>query len=150
MAEGHKGYDGCAGVGRLRNFSGLWATIMLFPRRRGCKRRLWSQRRWPWNARQLPGQCQLQNSRKLRLTRVGCDGVGTLTAAAASAMGLATASDGLSGGGGGVCAGSVSVGGTALRVFFWCCCCRIFCLVEIQQRRGGGQMKNLLPNVGIH
>ena len=28
------------------------------------------------------------------------------------------ASDGLSGGGGGICAGSVFVGGTALRVFF--------------------------------
>ena len=28
------------------------------------------------------------------------------------------ASDGLSGGGGGICAGSVSVGGTALRVYF--------------------------------
>jgi len=36
----------------------------------------------------------------------------------ALAMGLATASDGLSGGGDSVCAGSVSVGGTALRVFF--------------------------------
>ena len=46
----------------------------------------------------------------------------TLTAAAASAKGLATASDGLSGNGGGICAGSVSVGGTAaFRVF--CCCC---------------------------
>ena len=73
-----------------------------------------------------------------------------LTAAAALATGLATASDGLSGGGDGVCAGSVSVGGTALRVFFWCCCCRIYCLVGIQQRRGGDQMKSLLPNVGIH
>ena len=66
------------------------------------------------------------------------------------ATGLTTAIDGLRVGGGDVCAGSVSVGGTALRVFFWCCCCRIFCLVGIQQRRGGGQMKNLLPNVGIH
>ncbi len=63
---------------------------------------------------------------------------------------MATTSDGLSGGGGGVCPGSVSVGGTALKVFFWCRCCRIFCLVEIQQMRGGGKMKNLLPNVGIH
>jgi len=41
-----------------------------------------------------------------------------LTAAAALATGLAMASDGLSGGGGGFCAGSVSVGGTALRVLF--------------------------------
>ena len=73
-----------------------------------------------------------------------------LTAATALATGLATASDGLSDGGGGIRAGSVSVGGTALRVFFWCCCCRIYCLVGIQQRRGGGQMKNLLPSVRIH
>jgi len=65
------------------------------------------------------------------------------------ATGLATASDGLSVGGGGVCAGSVSVGGTALRVFFWCVVAGYF-LVGIQQRRGGGQMKNLLPNMGIH
>jgi len=63
---------------------------------------------------------------------------------------LATASDGLSVGGSGVCAGSVSVGGTALRVFFWCVVVAGYFLVGIQQRRGGGQMKNLLPNMGIH
>ena len=46
----------------------------------------------------------------------------TLTAAAASARVLATASDGLSGNGSGVCAGSISVGGTAaFRVFCSCC-----------------------------
>jgi hypothetical protein len=60
------------------------------------------------------------------------------------------ASDGLRVSGGGVCAGSVSVGGTALRVFFWCVVVAGYFLVGIQQRRGGGQMKNLLPNVGIH
>ena len=59
-----------------------------------------------------------------------------LIAAAALATGLATASDGLSGGGGGVCAGSVSDGGTALRVFFWCVVDAGYFLVGIQQRRG--------------
>ncbi len=50
--------------------------------------------------------------------RVGCAGVGTITAAAALATGLAMASDGLSGGGVGVCAGSVlSVEGGVYGVF---------------------------------
>ncbi len=31
MAEGHKGNVGCAGVGRLMIFSGLWALRALFP-----------------------------------------------------------------------------------------------------------------------
>ena len=72
----------------------------------------------------------------------------THTAAAASARGLlATASDGLSGNGGGVCAGSDPLVVQRRLGCFLLLCCRIFCLVEIQQRRG--QMKNL-PNVGIH
>ena len=50
-----------------------------------------------------------------------------LIAAAALATGL---------GGGGVCAGSVSVGGTVLRVFFWCVVDAGYFLVGIQQRRG--------------
>ncbi len=35
MAGVPKGNDGCAGVGRLRNFSGLWATIMLVAKAAG-------------------------------------------------------------------------------------------------------------------
>ena len=31
MADGHKGNVGCAGVGRLMIFSGLWALRALFP-----------------------------------------------------------------------------------------------------------------------
>jgi len=73
-----------------------------------------------------------------------------LTAAAAWATELSTASDGLRVGGGDVCAGSISVGGTALRVFFWCVVVAGYFLIGIQQRHGGGQMKNLLPNMGIH
>ena len=49
-------------------------------------------------------------------------------------MGLTTAIDGLRVGGGDVCAGSVSVGGTALRVFFWCVVVAGYFLVGIQQR----------------
>ncbi len=49
---------------------------------------------------------------------VGYDGVGMLTAAAALATGLSTAIDGLRVVGGDVCAGGISFGGTALRVFF--------------------------------
>jgi hypothetical protein len=57
-----------------------------------------------------------------------------LTAAAALATGLSTAIDGLRVVGGDVCAGSVSVGGTALRVFFWCVVVAGYFLVGIQQR----------------
>ncbi len=35
MAEVHKGNNGCAGVGRLRNFSGLWATTTLVAKAAG-------------------------------------------------------------------------------------------------------------------
>ncbi len=57
-----------------------------------------------------------------------------LTAAAALATGLSMAIDSLRVGGGNVCAGSVSVGGTASRVFFWCVVVAGFILVGIQQR----------------
>jgi len=68
----------------------------------------------------------------------------------ALATGLAMASDGLSGGGGGVCAGSVSVGGTALRVFFCVLLMQDIFWLGFSKGVGGGQMKNLVPNVGIH
>ncbi len=35
MAEVQKRNDGCAGVGRLRNFSSLWATTMLVAKAAG-------------------------------------------------------------------------------------------------------------------
>ncbi len=35
MAEVPKGNDGCAGVGRLRNFNGLWATTTLVAKAAG-------------------------------------------------------------------------------------------------------------------
>ncbi len=35
MAEVPKGNDGCAGVGRLKNFSGLWATTTLVAKATG-------------------------------------------------------------------------------------------------------------------
>jgi len=63
---------------------------------------------------------------------------------------LSTAIDGLRVVGGDICAGSVSIGGTALMVFFWCVVVAGYFLVGIQQRHRGGQMKKLLPNVGIH
>ena len=52
----------------------------------------------------------------------------------ALATGLTTAIDGLRVSGGDVCAGSVSVGGTALRVFIWCVVVAGYFLVGIQQR----------------
>ncbi len=100
--------------------------------------------------------------------RVGCAGVGTITAAAASATGLATASDGLSGGGGGVCAGSVlsvesGVNGVFVVVVVAGCFGwprfshapppnRTFPISTHRAKNStnAGQMKNLLPNVGIH
>ena len=72
----------------------------------------------------------------------------------ASATGLATASDGLSGGGGGVCAGSVlSVEGSVYGVFVVVVvagCSGWSRFSHAPSQRIAGQMKNLLPNVGIH
>ncbi len=91
-----------------------------------------------------------------------------LTAAAASETGLATTSDGLSGLGGGVCAGSVlSVEGGIYGVFVVVVVAGCFgwlrfshapppnCPFPIsthlaENSAKAGQMKNLLPNVGIH
>ena len=57
MADGHKRSNvGCAGVGRLMIFSGLWALTALFP----------SGARWPWNARQLLGRCRQLRQVSLR------------------------------------------------------------------------------------
>ena len=56
MADGHKRNVGCAGVGRLLIFSGLWALTALFPSGGGRG-----------HARQLPGRCrQLQVSLRWR------------------------------------------------------------------------------------
>ncbi len=84
------------------------------------------------------------------------------------ATGLATASDGLSGGGGGVCAGSVLlVEGGVYGVFVVVVVAGCFGLLRFshapplkrpfpistnraENSAKAGQMKNLLPNVGIH
>ena len=66
---------------------------------------------------------------------VGYDGAGMLTAAAALAMGLSMAIDGLRVGGGDVCAGGISFGGRfSVEGVFWCVVVAGYFLVGIQQR----------------
>ncbi len=68
----------------------------------------------------------------------------------ALATGLTTAIDGLRVGGGDVCAGSISVGGTALRVFFWCVVVAGYFLGGYSAKASCGQMKNDALRTGSH